>query len=350
MIIYDRQEGNLSIANAYVKGGLTIIPLRVDGTKQPKIKFAHCFEVGHPWYLAKHWFTSKGNPSGIAILCGQTSANLEVIDFDRECGRIFPLWQHTVEAKCPGLLPRLPIIATPKDGRHVYYRCELIEGNQKLAQAENEKGEKETLIETRGQGGYVVAPGSPPATHPLNKPYMVLQGDLFNVPIIEPEERRELLQAARSFNRYTPPEHNGIPKPGTFLAELYQELYGDNTPPKYGCRPGDNFNAVAEWYGILHPHGWKLSHRTGTTEYWVRPGKHEKGVSATTNYQNTGLMFVFSTNVNGFEAGRTYTKFAAFAILNHNGDFEIAAHALSEMGYGQTALDITEHNIFLSEG
>jgi hypothetical protein len=48
----------------------------------------------------------------------------------------------------------------------LYYRCDVIEGNQKLAQRpataeevkENPNEKVLVLIETRGEGGYVVAP------------------------------------------------------------------------------------------------------------------------------------------------------------------------------------------------
>lgn len=67
------------------------------------------------------------------------------------------------------------------------------------------------------------------------------------------------------------------------------------------------------------------------TGYWRRPGK-DKGVSASTNYQQSNLLYVFSTSTL-FEPERGYTKFAAYTLMEHNGDFKVAAKALMRRGY-----------------
>jgi hypothetical protein len=61
--------------------------------------------------------------------------------------------------------------------------------------------------------------------------------------------------------------------------------------------------------------------------YWLRPGK-QSGTSATTNYEGSDFLIVFSTNARPFEAERGYTKFTAYALLNHDGDFTAAAAAI----------------------
>ena len=58
------------------------------------------------------------------------------------------------------------------------------------------------------------------------------------------------------------------------------------------------------------------------------------GVSATVNYAGSGLLYVFSSNAHPFEDGKGYTKFAAFALLAHGGDFAQAARQLADEGYG----------------
>ena len=50
------------------------------------------------------------------------------------------------------------MVQTPRPGQHVYYRCPVIQGNQKLAQALDADGKPKTLIETRGLGGYTIIP------------------------------------------------------------------------------------------------------------------------------------------------------------------------------------------------
>ena len=46
-------------------------------------------------------------------------------------------------------------------------------------------------------------------------------------------------------------------------------------------------------------------------------------------------MYNFSSNADPFEADQHYTKFAAYALLKHGGDYSAAAKALAELGYGK---------------
>src|SRR5262249_26533404 len=147
----------------------------------------------------------------------------------------------------PGLVARLPQVMTPSGGLHVLYRCDQIAGNQKLAQRAEEVDTEDlprtedgalyeqkikeagirkengvyfkikTLIETRGEGGYVLTAGSPPACHPSGNTYRLISGDLTAIPMIRPEERETLVSRARSFNTYikiTENKKSGGLKPG----------------------------------------------------------------------------------------------------------------------------------------
>jgi len=100
-----------------------------------------------------------------------------------------------------------------------------------------------------------------------------------------------------------------------------------------GDRPGDQWAAATDWAAILEPHGWTLHRHSGDVERWTRPGKHG-AVSATVNYGGYGLLYVFSSNAAPFEPGRGYGKFAAYALLEHDGDYAVAARALAARGYG----------------
>ncbi len=136
---------------------------------------------------------------GIAVVGGQVSGGLEVIDFEDPAA--FVRWRERVDAEAPGLLARLPVVGTPRPGRHVYYRCARAEGNQKLARAASGP----TLVERKGEGGYVLAPGSPAACHPTGRTYERLSGPpLTPIPRITGEERALLLAAARSFGASAP--------------------------------------------------------------------------------------------------------------------------------------------------
>src|SRR5262249_30399554 len=134
-----------------------------------------------------------------------------------------------------------PVVYTPTNGRHVYYRCATIAGNQKLAQHPDANGRPKTDVETRGEGGYVLAPSCPLACHPLGKPYVLLDGDLADIPLITPEERAILLNAARSFNTYMPPERP--------ISTNMSAAGGQAS----GARPGDDYAARTSWEEILEP-------------------------------------------------------------------------------------------------
>ena len=147
-------------ARQLAESKLSIIPIRADGSKAPALSGWKSYQskIAAPKTLDK-WF-ANGN-RGIAIICGQVSGNLEVIDFDDPAA--FESWKRLVEKQGgSNLIRKLVIAETPRGGYHVYYRCsDGVEGNQKLAQRTDSNGKLKVLIETRGEGGYVVAPGSP---------------------------------------------------------------------------------------------------------------------------------------------------------------------------------------------
>lgn len=189
----------LAHALACLRTGLSVIPIRRDGTKAPAAtswkpyqeRLATEDEV-RPWF-------DCASPPGNAVVCGWVSGNAEMIDFDASAKEIFPAWVFLVASESPGLVDRLTQIETPRDAsaRHVWYRWAEVEipGNSKLAQdhaklrqaADLDKQAKTaedanepeaafeyrqkakrlrseaTFIETRGEGGYASLPAARPA-------------------------------------------------------------------------------------------------------------------------------------------------------------------------------------------
>ena len=251
---------------------------------------------------------------GWAIIGGAVSGNLEVLDL--EANAPIKEFAKRVNERAPGLLARLPRIETPTGGRHIPYRCQVIEGNQKLAADASGK----TLIETRGEGGYFLSPLSLPETHPVGKPYKVLAGELTKIPTIALEQREILFSVARSFNEYVEPRK----------VVGYREVAQGN-----GFKPGEDFNArpdVCERVReLLREHGWSKFSNTTVGEAWSRPGVQDH--SSATLF-STGTFYPFSTNALPFNAGEAYSPFAVYALLKHDGDFRAAARALGQEGYG----------------
>ncbi len=108
--------------------------------------------------------------------------------------------------------------------------------------------------------------------------------------------------------------------------------------PADGDRPGDIFNARATWAEVLEPHGWTFVYERGELTFWKRPGKTTQGISASTGMRSKcgqSLLHVFTTNGGALSDEHNYSKFSAYTILNHNGDFSASAKALRAEGYCQ---------------
>jgi putative DNA primase/helicase len=206
---------------------------------------------------------------------------------------------------------------SPSTGIHWLYRCAEISGNSKLARRPDGDRSIKVLIETRGEGGYVIIAPSHGRVHPSGKPYVLLRGGLESIVTITPEDREALFELARTFDLMGKPKAEKLP------------IFASTDS---GNRPGDLFNDRATWQEVLIPHGWSQIYRRGEVGYWRRPGK-DRGVSATTNWQGSDLLYVFSTST-VFEPERGYSKFSAQALLDHSGNFKAAAEALVKQGYG----------------
>jgi hypothetical protein len=267
--------------------------------------------------------------AGIAVVCGRVSRNLEVIDIDS--AEYATPWLHQVSARAPRLLEKLILVQTPRPGLHIYYRCPVIGGSEKLAAiaVPSETGEvacSKCVIETRGEGGYAIIPPTPARCHPTGRPYTYCASQtLVDVQTITPDERAVLFEIARSF--HAPPDRlRAVPV--------------RTTPPRQCDRrlPGNDFNHRSTWEELLVQHGWSLSHAaTDGVQHWTRPGKSE-GTSATVDYASNDLLHVFTSNASPLEQDTSYTKFGFLVLMEYAGDFEAAARALRQQGFGQQNL------------
>lgn len=327
-------------ALAWYDAGCSIIPIRADGTKKPvgewKPQMSKRFE--RPW-ISGHF---RNNPEqGIGIICGQVSGNLEMLELEgRACNG--DVLDQILEA-C-GLDSTFDMLLhsgycewTPSGGLHFLYRISdhEVPGNTKVARraaTETELTEKPTdrikvLAETRGEGGYVVVAPSGGTVHATGDSWSVAAGHIGVIPTITWQQRQTMVEAIHNVLDEMPQATQAPPRPSP--ASLL---------PGRDSRPGDDFNNRAEWRDILLPHGWSISHTAGHTTYWVRPGKEARlGHSATTGRAADGdRLYVFSS-ATVFEAETPYNKFAAYVLLEHNGDYAAGARALRTLGYGSPA-------------
>ncbi|HVG96274.1 MAG TPA: hypothetical protein VNK05_05220 [Chloroflexota bacterium] len=310
-------------ARRLVAAGNSVVAVPPDGSKHPATAWK-TYQARRPTDAELvAWFGSGRN--GPAVVTGAISGQREVVDVDRAA--LFAPYGDEVERRCPGLMGRVTVVQTPRPGYQLHYRCPAgVAGNQPLAREPKTPTDADpapfaTLIETRGEGGLALTPACPPDCHPTGRPYRLLQGDFAAPAAVSATERAVLLEAARTFNTYTAPRL--VSGGGPALP-----------PERRGDRPGDHFNARMTWAQLLEPHGWRPLFAKGDVTVWKRPGKDTPGGSATTNFGGSDLFYPFSSNAAPFEPETAYTKFAAYALLQHGGDFGAAARELRREGYG----------------
>ena len=253
----------------------------------------------------------------ICVICGPVSGGLTILDFD-DAGSRFESWQAKVEAVNPQLFASLVIERSPSGGYHVGARSDLVIGNEKLAMSADGKT---TLIETRGKGGLVVVDPTPG--------YQLEQNDLIGIPTITSGQMEFLLDCARSFDERAPATEK--PKPTATTASAPRAA-----GPADESTPWGDFNIRGDFRAILERHGWRKVRDAipgDDNERWRRPGKGEKGHSATVNGDR--LFYVWSSNSEPFRNGKAYNPFQVYAMLEHGGDFTAAGAALGELGYGK---------------
>lgn len=108
-----------------------------------------------------------------------------------------------------------------------------------------------------------------------------------------------------------------------------REFYAEPAACKRFSKPSEALERSVTWQELLEPHGWKIVRQAGDITYWVRPGKNPKdGHSAVVNGGESGVFYNFSACAEHFAANKAFSKFAAFAFLNHGGDFKLAAKAI----------------------
>lgn len=312
--------------------GLSVIPIKTDGSKAPSLtRWKPYQEALSTLDDIDRWFADDHEATGLGLVTGTVSGNLELFEFDD--GDVRDRFLAQVEgAGLTDIVCRVMTgyrEQTPRGGEHwLYYvdgggaRTTLLAGRPDV----NEQGKPYTkaLIETKGEGGYVVIAPSHGGVHPSKLPYRLITGGFASIATLTPAERDVLWSLARTFDEQEQRLHR-VPSPS-----LQEER-------SWLVRPGDAFAAAVDWPAILEPYGWEAVRHQGETILWRRPGGYPGGWGASTNYGGSDLLYVWTSSAPPFEPGRAYGKFAAYTLLNHDGDFRAAAQALADQGYGEHA-------------
>lgn len=320
------------VAKAYAKRGFSTIP--VDQHKQPAIFSWNKYQTVPMTDAEIDEHFSKNNVFGIALLTGGTN-RITAIDFDLKYDLTETLFQE-YKRKIPiELLKKMLVHTTVNHGFHFIFQCDIIEGNQKLAQRETtgkevynafksevkEVGVRKAmenalrdkirvLIETRGgeakkSGGYVVIPPT--------EGYTKVTGKLET---ITADEYEVLMNAAREFNTYV-----------TENKKLAREQAGMS---KDGNSPFDNFNANGNVLSILLQNGWSEVRQHASDVRLKRPGQTHSKSSAL--YDTNSRLFNVFTTSSVFDVGY-HTPADVFIMLECNGDVKLAYKRLIELGY-----------------
>ena len=331
----------LEHARNYLNSGLSVIPTRAD--KLPAVDTWKPYQtVALTTEDAERVFTGS-KVQGIAVICGAVSGNLEVIDVDCKYDLTRTLWTEfkaLIEEHLPEIANELLIAETVNKGYHVYFKSPAPQGNQKLAQrhttpeerhktyqVELAKGEAEeawkrsendkvkVLLETRGEGGYVIAEPTPG--------YRFIQGSYDRIPLITDAQRETLFNLAKSFH-----EIHEEPKAQTDQTAKHRTA----SPIGAGLSPFEDYNERADVVGLLQSYGWKVTGQSGERVYLKRPGSSDSKTSG--NY-HSGLrvFYPFSTSTE-FSSEKGYNAVGVYAVLECNGDYSEASKRLHAEGYG----------------
>lgn len=356
-------------AKTYVSAGLSVIPIKPNGTKMPcrgLLPVTREDVEGYPyrgWDPFKSrlptlselesWFGGWGSTTGIAVVCGHVSGNLEAIDIDSS-EHVEP-WLDLVRDQAPQLIDQLVLVGTPRPGLHAYYRCDTISSSTKLSYKEAPDANRsaagcegavrsdidyDLVAESRGEGAYALVPPSLGICHPSGRPYLFRSSrTLSDVQCISADERELLFRLARSL---------GIPLPRSAPRRVQStKQYSPRALDR--SRPGDDFCARAVWDDLLQHYGWSLwDVGSDGEQFWTRPGK-SSGVSASVNHAETDTLYVWTSSIPELEPNTCYSKFSFVAHMEYDGDFKRAAAALRELGYGQGQVGarrvVSYHNV-----
>lgn len=190
--------------------GMSIIPVRSDGTKKPPFPWKRYQADRADRDTVAAWF-APGQWEAAAVVCGKVSGGLVMIEME---GWAFKRgdWQD-YRARCVDGLGEdrwaeitRHVELSPSGGVHIYVLVPGVDlpGHQKLAQEIVGDG-PECIMETREEGGYSVIGAS--VGHATGNAWVTEQGSWNDLAVVTYDEYRFLLDSARAIDR--------LPKPDT---------------------------------------------------------------------------------------------------------------------------------------
>jgi len=349
----------LAAALAAYDAGLCPIRPRTDGTKAPLAVPHHgpadgagkrrpgweLYQSERPSRITvEAWFDAY---PGLGIVCGRVSGHLQMLELE---GRFV-----SDEARCRRLVAALDrhdardiwkrMVAgyqetTPSGGMHTMAHVpDHVGGNIRLASGMTDDGPR-PLIETRGDGGFVIVAPSNGTTHPTGGSWVLRSGGFASIAVVTVEEWTVLLAAATECNEVASVE---VSVPAARRLTVPRPWTGGVVGDSWMDVAAAHIEATEGVLGILCRHGWSHWQDTPEMIYVTRPGEDKfGGVSAQIKKAN-GRMINYSTSVIEFETWPTFrgdpprqvptTSYDAadvLAVYEFGGDRTAALRAVAE--------------------
>ena len=290
------------IAEEYLLANLSVIPVSKD--KRATFKWETFQRIPLEITECDRVFSDAW---GLAIISGAVSGGFEVIDFDAHNKDIDSIFNQFMSDEGVAFIMsrnKPPIERSPRGGYHIIYRYEAdsFEGNRKLANW----ADGESMIETRGEGGYTVVFPSPN--------YTMISGSILSIPSLTLDQRNYLVNFAKTFNLQT---HHPI------NSSTHQPINQESTN-FHNTDPISYFNWNCQSYAkkLLEDKGWNklYTDEKEAIEYWQRPGKEGKEHSATWGKKYNSL-YVFSSSATPFKNECYYSPFQILVLLRFNDSY-----------------------------
>lgn len=224
----------------YFHSGFNVIPI-VPGHKNPALPSWDKYQQEKPTEeTLRTWFPN--NNRNVALVMGAVSGNCTALDIEKESAAEDLLFLLRDKGH-HGLLEKLGTtycVRTPRGGRHYYFKSTTTYPSLKLAYdtptMEDGKPKAKILIETRGEGGYVLAPPSQISGH---GPYTVIHGNPKDVCFLTLEEMDLLFSCCESLNR----DDSKSPSSKVKRSKRFQRIDDDSMEGEInGDDSGDDFN------------------------------------------------------------------------------------------------------------
>ena len=296
----------LDIAKEYYESGLNVLPASKK-QKRPLCKWRE-FTTSRPDFSKV--FSESTTFDALAVVCGQTSGGLEVVDFDQK-GALFQAFKDKVGDALDGCV----IESTQSGGFHVAYKTPAPGRNVKLANTESG-----CAIETRGEGGICII-------SPTNG-YDLRSGSWVSLPTISKGQREFFIESARSLDQ-TKSEEERAPTASRLSSSTLAR--GDDRESV-----ADYLRKSDDWRRALLRAGWTFIREDAKNEYWARPDQPVAGKTGGCYSKEEGYFHVFSSNAAPLEVDRTYSPLQLIAALEHRGDLSEASRAYSRHVDGAT--------------